>query len=165
MSVENYVFKPFIFTLTLLCSVSAWANPISLELTDMQGKQFNVSDYRGKWVVLNYWATWCPPCLEEIPELVLFHEANKDSKAVVIGIDMEMLQPEALQQFVEDNFISYPIVPMVENMPSFDRVDNFPTTYLIDPDGIAVVKQVGAVTSEAIEEFINSYVPDKSAKR
>ncbi len=157
--------KRFLFLVVLLCSQPLLANPVDLELTDIEGKQFKLSDYRGKWVVLNYWATWCPPCLEEIPELVLYHEAHKDSDGVVIGIDMEMLQPRVLEQFVDDNFISYPIVPLVEDMPAFDNVDNFPTTYLIDPDGIAVVKHVGSVTADAIEEFIESYVPDKSVKR
>jgi hypothetical protein len=70
-----------------------------------------------------------------------------------------------LAQFVDDNFMSYPIVPLVENMPSFDNVENFPTTYLIDPEGIAVVKHVGAVTAEGIEQFIKSYIPEKTVMR
>ena len=159
------MFKRLLLLLLLLSSPPLMANPVDLELTDMNGKQLKLSDYRGKWVVLNYWATWCPPCLEELPELVLFHENHKDSDAVVIGIDMEVLRAGVLEEFVDDNFITYPIVPMVENMPSFDNVNNFPTSYLIDPDGIVVIKHVGAVTSDAIEEFINSYVPEKTAKR
>lgn len=159
------MFKRLLLLCVLLSSQQLWANPVDLALTDMGGKQLKLSDYRGKWVVLNYWATWCPPCLEEIPELVNFHDAHKDSNAVVIGVDMEMLKPELLAQFVEDNFMSYPIVPLVESMPTFDNVDNFPTTYLIDPDGIAVVKHVGAVTAEDLEQFIESYVPEKSVRR
>jgi thiol-disulfide isomerase/thioredoxin len=157
--------KRFLIILAMLCSPPLLANPVDLELTDMTGKQLKLSDYRGKWVVLNYWATWCPPCLEEIPELVLFHESHKDTDGVVIGIDMEVLPPKILEQFVDDNFVTYPIVPMVENMPTFDNVNNFPTSYLIDPDGMAAVKHVGAVTSGAIEEFIKSYVPDRTVKR
>ena len=159
------MFKRLLILLLLLSSQPLLANPVDLELTDMNGQQLKLSDYRGKWVLLNYWATWCPPCLEELPELVLFHENHKDSDAVVIGIDMEMLEAGVLEQFVDDNFMTYPIVPLVAQMPSFDDVENFPTTYLIDPDGIAVVKHVGAVTSDAIEEFIKSYVPEKTAKR
>jgi thiol-disulfide isomerase/thioredoxin len=159
------MFKRLMFLVVLLCSQQLWANPVDLALTDLEGKQLKLSDYRGKWVVLNYWATWCPPCLEEIPELVNFHDTHKESDAVVIGIDMEMLKPSVLAQFVDDNFMSYPIVPLVENMPSFDNVENFPTTYLIDPDGIAVVKHVGAVTAEGIEQFIKSYIPEKTVMR
>ncbi len=157
--------KRLLLLLSLLISQPLFAMQVDLQLTDLEGKQFKLSDYRGKWVVLNYWATWCPPCLEEIPELVHFHETHKDSDAVVIGVDMEMLSADVLRQFVDDNFMTYPIVPLVEEMPAFDDVQNFPTTYLIDPDGVAVVRHVGAVTSEALEEFINAYVPEKSASR
>lgn len=157
--------KRLLLLLSLLISQPLFAMQVDLQLTDLEGKQFKLSDYRGKWVVLNYWATWCPPCLEEIPELVHFHETHKDSDAVVIGVDMEMLSADVLRQFVDDNFMTYPIVPLVEEMPAFDDVQNFPTTYLIDPDGVAVVRHVGAVTSEALEEFINAYVPEQSASR
>ena len=151
--------------LSLLLTQAAFAMQVDLQLIDMQGKTLKLSDYRGKWVVLNYWATWCPPCLEEIPELVLFHENNKATRAVVIGVDMEMLSPGVLARFVEDNFVTYPIIPLVEKMPAFDNVENFPTTYLIDPDGVAVVKHVGSVTADALEEFIDNYVPDKTVSR
>ncbi len=157
--------KLFILIAGLLLSVAAWANPVDLTLTDLHGKQIKLSDYRGKWVVLNYWATWCPPCLEEIPELVHFHETHKDSKAVVIGVDMEELPREELVEFVEDNFVTYPIIPMTDDMPAFDYVKSYPTTYLIDPHGMAVVKHVGAVTADAIEAFIDAYVPEQTAKR
>ena len=157
--------KRLILSMFLLFSPALWAMQVELELTDLDGNQFKLSDYRGKWVVLNYWATWCPPCLEEIPELVHFHENHKDSDAVVIGIDMEMLPTKVLREFVEDNFMTYPIVPMVPKMQAFDNVENFPTTYLIDPEGVAVVRHIGAVTAEAIEDFINNYVPEKTASR
>jgi len=153
------LFVLFVFSAPLL------AMQVDLELTDLDGRTFKLSDYRGKWVVLNYWATWCPPCLEEIPELVHFHENHKDDDAVVIGIDMEMLQLEVLKEFVDDYFMTYPVVPLVAGMPAFDNVENFPTTYLIDPNGVAVVKHVGPVTVDAIEKFIKDYVPEKSASR
>lgn len=152
--------KRLLFVICLMFSHSLLAMQVDLHLTDIEGKQFKLSDYRGKWIVLNYWATWCPPCLEEIPELVHFHETHKESNGVVIGIDMETLPPEVLGQFVEDNFMTYPIVPMSAGKVTFDNVSNFPTTYLIDPDGKVVVKHVGAVTSDAIEAFISSYVPE-----
>ena len=150
----------------LLFSHSLLAMQVDLELTDLDGRQFKLSDYHGKWVVLNYWATWCPPCLEELPELVHFHENHKESNAVVIGIDVEPLSREQLREFVEENFITYPVVPYLPNeVQSFDNVESFPTTYLIDPSGIAVVRHVGGVTAEAIEDFINNYVPEKTASR
>ena len=157
--------KQLIGALLLWCSLPLQATPVDLVLTDVDGRSIRTADYRGKWLVLNYWATWCPPCLEEIPELVLFHEQHKKDKAVVIGIAMEQITPQRLKQFMEENFMSYPVVPMVADMPMFGNVSSFPTTYLIDPNGVAVVKHVGAVTADAIEQFINSYVPAMSAAR
>lgn len=157
--------KRLMIAVLLLCSQSLQASTIEMVLTDVDGKTIKISDYRGKWVVLNYWATWCPPCLEEIPELVLFHEQHKKDKAVVVGIAMERIAPQRLKQFVDDNLMTYPVVPMVADMPMFDTVSSYPTTYLIDPDGVAVVKHVGAVTAEAIEQFIAGYVPDVHASR
>ena len=157
--------KRFLLLLVLFSGQPLFAYPLEMEMTDLDGNELKLSDYRGKWVVLNYWATWCPPCLEEIPELVHFHETHKENNGVVIGIDMEILSRDALKQFVDDNLMSYPVIPMTENMMMFDNVDSYPTTYLIDPDGIAVVKHVGAVTADAIETFIESYVPEKTVKR
>ena len=79
--------KRLLLLLTLLFSHTLSAMQVDLEFTDIEGNEIKLSDYRGKWVVLNYWATWCPPCLEEIPELVHFHETHKDSDGVVVGID------------------------------------------------------------------------------
>lgn len=157
--------RKLILLLALCGCLPVMANPIDLEWTDMRGNALKLSDYRGKWVVLNYWATWCPPCLEEIPELVLYHESHKDRDGVVIGIDMESLSPKLLQQFVDENFITYPIVPLVDNMPAFDNISSFPTTYLIDPDGMVVAKQVGSVTADIIEQFIQEYRQETTVQR
>jgi thiol-disulfide isomerase/thioredoxin len=125
--------------------------------TDMEGKPIKLSDYRGKWVVVNYWATWCPPCLEEIPELISFHDSHKDSNAVVVGINMEKKEPQQLAEFIDDNLISYPVVPMTDDMPLLGNVPGLPTTYLLDPSGKTAAVQVGQVTGDMIEKFIASY--------
>jgi len=125
--------------------------------TDMQGNPIKLSDYRGKWVVVNYWATWCPPCLEEIPELISFHDRHKDSDAVVVGINMENKDRQQLAEFIDDNLMSYPVVPMSDDMPLLGDVPGLPTTYLLDPSGKAAAVQVGQVTGEMLETFIAKY--------
>lgn len=136
----------------LLVVSAAWASP-DITLSDLNGKSHRLSDYRGKWVIVNYWATWCPPCREEIPDLVMFYEKNK-SKAVVLGINMEQIDVKALRQFVDDNLISYPVFTGTVDA-EVGPVPGLPTTYLVDPEGRLVARQVGMITSEVIEAFIN----------
>ncbi|MBI5041729.1 MAG: TlpA family protein disulfide reductase, partial [Gammaproteobacteria bacterium] len=71
--------------LGLVLNAGVQAEPVDFSLPDVQGKQRNLSEFRGQWVVVNFWATWCPPCLEEIPDLVLFHERHQAKDAMVLG--------------------------------------------------------------------------------
>jgi len=139
----------------LLLTGAVAANP-DFTLLDLDGKQHRLSDYRGKWVVVNYWATWCPPCLEEIPELADFHDKHKDSNAVVLGVSMEQVSMEKLRQFVDENFVTYPVLPGTPSMDTIGPVSGLPTTYLVNPDGRLVARQVGGVTAAGIETFINN---------
>ena len=142
----------------LLYAVSVQAQPVDFTLPDLDGKEHSLSDYRGKWVLVNYWATWCPPCLEEIPELEVFHSNHKDVDAVVLGINLEEIELEPLRKFVEEQFISYPILradPSGGN--ELGRVMGMPTSFLISPPGEVVARQVGTVTAEGLEEFIAGY--------
>jgi len=128
-------------------------------LTDMDGRQHRLSDYRGKWVLVNYWATWCPPCLEELPELEVFH-SNSEGTAVVLGVNMEDIGPDSLRAFVDEQFLSFPIL-LAGASPSAEQrvgpVNALPTSYLISPVGEVVARQEGTVTAEGIRKFIQAY--------
>lgn len=151
--------RGFVFSaiITLFVSIAPASEP-ELRFVDINGTNIDFKDYRGKWVVVNYWATWCPPCLEEIPELVHFHEEHKSKDAVVVGFNMEDHPPKVLSQFVEENMMTYPVVPMSDEMELFGAIQGLPTTYLLDPSGKPVAKQVGEVTAEMLETYINNYV-------
>lgn len=133
-------------------------------LPDMDGRAHSLSDYRGKWVLVNYWATWCPPCLEELPELEVFH-SGAEGRAVVLGVNMEAIEKPRLRAFVEQQFLSFPILVASES-PSRDQligpVDGLPTSYLVAPDGEIVARQVGQITAEAISTFIERYENDQA---
>lgn len=134
----------------------ACSQAIDFSLPDLEGKQRKLSEFRGKWVVVNYWATWCPPCLDEIPELVDFHEEHKDKDAVVIGVDFEEVELQKLKTFVEDYFMSYPILRMKPGPSSeLGPISGLPTTFLVSPQGEVIAKQTGPVTAKMIEDFIN----------
>lgn len=138
----------------LLCASPLCAAEDGKRFTDIHGASVDLDTYRGKWVVVNYWATWCPPCLEEIPELILFHDAHKDDDAVVVGISMDEAPVTTLSRFVEENMMSYPIVQMRDDMPIIGNVPGLPTTYMIDPTGNTVAMKVGQVTNEMLESFL-----------
>lgn len=143
----------------LLCQGSVLAaDTVDFQYSDLQGKIHKLSDYRGKWVLVNYWATWCPPCLEELPELEIFHNNNKDKRAVVLGINMEEIDLAELQDFVEDQFVSYPILKGGENPGEpLGKVPGLPTSFLVTPRGEVVARQVGTVTAKGLETFIDNY--------
>ena len=143
-----------VFLLALLVTTPALAEPVDFTLPDLEGKPVSLSDYRGKWVIVNYWATWCPPCLEEIPELVSLHEDNSDS-LVVLGVDYEEVNTAYLKEFVESHMMTYPVV-RTEPVPmtALGPVMGLPTTYIISPAGERLARQEGPVTQADIEKYI-----------
>jgi thiol-disulfide isomerase/thioredoxin len=140
----------------VLAVMASWAQAEGFKLTDTNGKIHALSAYKGKWVLVNYWATWCPPCLEEIPDLIELHE-NKKNNLAVIGVAMDYRNPKQVTDFADSMFISYPIVlgnPQV--VGQIGPLQGLPTTYLYNPEGKMVAQQVGAITREVVESFITS---------
>lgn len=155
MSVSSGIHSVILLLLLTLSPSYLLAEPVDFELEGLDGKTYKLSDYRGKWVLVNYWATWCPPCREELPELEVFHSNHKDKDAVVLGVAMERIEKERLKAFVDDQFISYPILMMKPAASTeLGRVPGLPTSYLIDPNGELAARQVGPVTLEDLETFI-----------
>lgn len=135
--------------------LTSQAEAIDYSLPDLQGKTVSLADYRGKWVIVNYWATWCPPCQEEIPDLVDFHDRHKDGNAVVIGINAEDIGLEQLTRFADSFLISYPVLRAGPVMTTpLGPIPGLPTTYIIAPDGSPVARQVGPVTGEQLDNYI-----------
>lgn len=145
-----------------LCSVAAMAHDFSFK--DTQGKMQRLADYRGKWVLVNFWATWCPPCQEETPDLVELHKAHKDTDLVVIGVALDSTRA-AVAEFTAKYAIPYPIVVSSYTMVETEvgPVEALPTTYLFDPTGKQVIFQEGALTRADVEAylFLKSKHPDQ----
>jgi peroxiredoxin len=125
-------------------------------LPDTHGKVHTLSQYAGKWVVINYWATFCQPCIQEIPQLNAFHEKHKDHDAVVLGVDVENISLQWLKDFMDSVSISYPVLrsdPSQHVIP-FGVVVSLPSTFIISPTGELVAHRVGPVTVADLEAFI-----------
>ena len=138
-----------------LLTAMAEGKPV-FSLPDTQGKVHTLSQYAGKWVVINYWATSCPPCIKEIPQLTKFHEKHKDGDAVVLGVDFEDISLAWLKDFMDSMSMSYPVLrsdPSQQVTP-FGVVIMLPTTFIISPAGELVAHQAGAVTAADLEAFI-----------
>ncbi|MCL5668778.1 MAG: TlpA family protein disulfide reductase [Gammaproteobacteria bacterium] len=129
-------------------------------LPDAQGVNHKLSDYRGKWVVVNYWASDCQPCLDEMPELSAFHDRHKDKDAVVLGVNMDGMDAKLLREFAEDHFLSYPVLRANTNHQSpLGPIPGFPTTYLVSPAGDIAASHLGGLSGEMIEQFIREQGP------
>jgi len=145
-----------VLTLTFGMQLSALA--VDFSLVDTQGKMHTLAEQKGKFVVVNFWATWCPPCLEEIPELVLFHDNHKAKDAVVWGVSYEKVDSSKLAQFVNEQMISYPVMPMSPSqVPPFGSIRGLPTTVLIAPDGSVARTHLGGITVKAIEVYMQQW--------
>lgn len=155
------LYLKFIFLSVLLtCTVSAESIE-DFSFRDMSGDTHKLSDYRGKWVIANYWAIFCPPCRVEIPDLIRFVNDNP-GKVEVLGMDAGMDSNENLQKFIDEQGINYPIIPTQDaTMYAFGEVVGIPTTFIVSPEGKLIDKHVGLLTYENLEFYIN---PEKSMK-
>jgi thiol-disulfide isomerase/thioredoxin len=147
-------FYPIWLVGLLLTLFASWAQAGGFKLTDTDGKTHTLDGYKGKWVLVNFWATWCPPCQEEIPDLIALHGDEKN-KLVVIGIAMDYRNAKQVTDFADGLLVDYPIVlGNAKVAGQIGPVQGLPTTYLYNPDGKMVAQQVGAITRESVESFI-----------
>ena len=141
-------------------SLQVWslqAGAVDYELPDVNGQMQSLDQYKGKWLVVNYWATWCTTCLKEVPDLASFHENNKDRDAVVVGVNFEDINMEELSTFIEDKSIPYPILSSKPApITPVGKVPALPTTYIINPEGKVVAGDVGIITQQDLEDYISS---------
>ena len=129
---------------------------MSLSVKGLDGKAIELTALRGQWVVVNMWATWCGPCIEEMPELSALDSMHED--VTVIGLDMEDIPLEDLKAFLEKHPVTYPIAAMDPMQPpaGFGAVQFLPKTWLIDPTGKLHKIFAGPVNAALLRSEIDS---------
>ncbi len=145
----------FIFIVCSLASQTVFA--IDFNFKDLEGESHQLSQYKGKWVVVNFWATWCPPCRKEIPDLSDFHLENED--AVVIGVNYEPeIKDERLIKFARLYLVSYPITRANDEIiAALGEPRGLPTSILINPKGDVVKTISGMVDDRRLNKIITQY--------
>lgn len=143
---------------------------IDFELKDQYGKTHKLSDYKGKVVFLNFWATWCPPCKMEMPDIQKLYEKyekqGEKSEVVVISVAAPNTQDEkdidGIKAFLEENGYTYPVL-MDDGGYTFGayRISSLPTTFMIDKEGNVFGYVQGGLTQEAMESIIEQTITGK----
>ncbi|MCS5589911.1 MAG: TlpA family protein disulfide reductase [Candidatus Thioglobus sp.] len=130
---------------------------LTFELTDIKGNVFTEKNTRGKYLVVNFWATWCTPCLKEIPSFVKFYNDNSDH-VEILGLDFEPVNLLVIDEFIERFSINYPLVLFNDKNDSeysnFGDIVGMPTTQIYDPKGELLHTFMGEITIEDLNKFI-----------
>jgi thiol-disulfide isomerase/thioredoxin len=120
-------------------------------VTDLDGRTLRSTDWLGKVVLVNFWATWCPPCLAEIPDLVALQREYRD-RLVIVGVSEDHGPVEFVKSFAADRNVNYPLVMATPELRErFSGIIALPTTFVLDPDGRMVKKHVGLLSGREAE--------------
>lgn len=122
---------------------------------DLENKPVKLADFKGKVVILDFWATWCPPCLEEIPHFKKLHQQYSGQGLVILGVSLDEAGRDHVKEFMKENSIPYPIAMSNDKIvEDFGGIRGIPTTFVIDRDGKIVSKLVGYHDLEEFESLI-----------
>jgi thiol-disulfide isomerase/thioredoxin len=150
--------KKLLFILLIAISQLAFAASNAHDnfiLKDMSGIKHQLSNYKGKWVLVNYWATWCPPCLEEVPDLVNLYDHRKNKDLMVLGVVFDYQSTKDVTDYVDDMLMSYPIVLGDDDVVAqIGSSEVLPTTYIYNPKGELVKIKRGLITKQYLEKII-----------
>jgi len=123
-------------------------------LPDLDGQKTRLSDLKGKVVLVNFWATWCPPCRAEIPEFVETYNACKDKGLVIIGVSLDQVPAQELASFVKNFGMTYPVAFGTEKiLDDYQPGQYIPATIIIDKKGMIRSRHVGAMDGDALKSL------------
>jgi thiol-disulfide isomerase/thioredoxin len=128
----------------------------ALRIATLDGAQYELAAKRGRWVVVNFWATWCKPCIKEMPELDAFDATREDVE--VLGLAYEDIEPADMRAFLAKRPVKYPIaiVDTYDPPADFPTPRGLPMTYLIAPDGRIAKRFLGPITGKDLADAISA---------
>jgi thiol-disulfide isomerase/thioredoxin len=127
----------------------------SFVLPDLAGRPFDLAEHRGKTVVIDFWATWCPPCVFQVPELNAFWRQHRDGGAVmVVGVAVDAEGAAVVGPWVEEQGVEYPIVIGDEGLARTFGALGFPTLVILAPDGSIESSHVGLIEARELEGLV-----------
>lgn len=133
-----------------------------LELTDTAGNPTSLDDYGGQVVLVNLWATWCPPCKAEMPAFESFYQKYKDEGFVIVAINDGDPTPDVLQ-FVEDYGLTFPVwldPKYIATEQAFKTL-NLPSSFVIDREGTIVLSWVGGTNLKTLEKYVTPVIKER----
>ena len=149
---KNLYYKTKYFFLTYLILILSSCSEPDYRLVD--GSSGKLDDFLGRWLIVKYWADWCPPCIKEMPELENFYNDNED-RALVLTYNFDRLEGEELQSQIIRFGVN---VPSILTDPGilfgWEAPPSLPATYIINPEGILIHTLIGPQTQESLEALI-----------
>jgi thiol-disulfide isomerase/thioredoxin len=142
---------------TPVCNAESQAN-LDFTVKDMNGANVRLADYKGKVILVNFWATWCPPCKAEIPGFIALQDQYRDQGLVILGISGDD-DPETLRAFASEWKINYPMIvgrDEHELLDAYGPIYGYPISVLVGRDGAVCGKHIGPATKEQFEREIKA---------
>jgi len=131
-----------------------WGNAPDFTVNTINNGTITLSQSSGKVIILNFWATWCPPCRAEIPDFIALYNKYKDKGVAIIGLSVDKRE-ETVKKFIEENGINYPIgMGNEEIVHNYGGISGIPTSFIIDREGNIKEKFIGLRSKEFFENTV-----------